>query len=209
MSDKQCNGVELMLDLETLGTNAQAPVISIGAVLFDPRATNSFDYLRERSFYSSINIEDAVNICGNVDGGTVQWWFQQTDAAIKRLVNGEQEHLGEAIQKLFQYSHARTTRQPEWHRNMPVPTNVWAKDPDFDCVILRSAAVKTKVLFPFHFANTRSVRTIQELAWPDGDVPRLHEGVAHDARDDAIAQAMTVQAAYRELGLGYDRVTFH
>ena len=61
---------------------------------------------------------------------------------------------------------------------------------------------------PWDFWSCRSVRTIQDLAWPEGaaDKPYFEvPGVAHDARWDAIQQAMIVQAAMVRLGLSEDQ----
>ena len=67
-------------------------------------------------------------------------------------------------------------------------------------------AIKAKM--PWRFWECRSVRTVQDLAWPNPD-ERPHfdvpGGVAHDARWDAVTQAMTIQAGMRRLGLSRDQ----
>lgn len=80
-----------------------------------------------------------------------------------------------------------------------MPQRVWAKDPDFDVVILRNAFAQIGEMFPFKFWETRSVRTITELAYPDGDPPPIGVGVAHNAKDDAIRQALMVQHCHHVL----------
>lgn len=106
----QCNGLHLMVDLETLGTDQSAPILSIGAVLFDPQVRDTFQTLHERSFLRLVDVEDAVRVCGPADGGTIKWWFTQTDAAIKRLVSGDCVPLRDALNDLWAYSHSRHTR---------------------------------------------------------------------------------------------------
>jgi hypothetical protein len=63
------------------------------------------------------------------------------------------------------------------------------------------------VKMPWNFWSCRSVRTVQDLAWPDGARPDfdVKGGVAHDARWDAVTQAMMVQAAMFRLGLSKDQ----
>lgn len=199
-----CNGVDFMVDLETLGTHHTAPIISIGAVLFDPRAHDTFDGLYARSFYVGCDIDDAVNVCGPAEGSTIKWWFAQSDAAIKRIVQGENAKMREALNLLWRYSSTRDNRTPENLRGLPIPDKIWAKDPDFDCRILQNACEKSGVIYPFHFAKGRSVRTAQDLAYPEGDLPKFKVGVEHDARDDAINQALMVQACYRNLSMAYE-----
>lgn len=203
-----CNGVDLMVDLETLGVNQTAPIISMGAVLFDPRAQDTFEGLYARAFYIGVDIEDAVNICGPAEGGTIKWWFGQSDAAIKRVIGGENASVRESLDKLWRYTMTRDNRSPDAIRALPLPQKIWAKDPDFDCRILQNACAKSKCVYPFHFSNGRSVRTIQDLAFPDGDLPRFKGGVYHDARDDAVNQALMVQACYQSLGQAYAKVTY-
>lgn len=203
-----CNGVDLMVDLETLGTHHTAPIISIGAVLFDPRAHDTFDGLYARSFYIGVDIADAVRVCGPAEGDTVKWWFAQADAAIKRVIGGENANVREALNLLWHYSSTRDNRSMDPVRGLPIPEKIWAKDPDFDCRILQNACENAGVIYPFHFAKGRSVRTALDLAFPDGDVPKFAGGVYHDARDDAINQALSIQAAYRALGMAYDNVEY-
>lgn len=206
------NGVDLMIDLETLSTAKNAAIVSIGGVLFDPRANNAYDLLRSRAFYASVRITDSMQICGegSVSGDTLEWWFLQEDAAIKALVDGNQMNLAEALCGLWKYTHSRTENQPEWHRKSPIPQFVWANSPQFDCTILRHACEKTKAMYPFHYALERDLRTLEDIAWPDGEIPKpAHTGnVKHNAADDAVAQAIRVQNAYHQLGLSYDNVKF-
>lgn len=203
----QCNGLHLMVDLETLGTDQSAPILSIGAVLFDPQVQDTFQTLHERSFLRLVDVEDAVRVCGPADGGTIKWWFTQTDAAIKRLVSGDCMPLRDALNDLWAYSHSRHAKQAGWLRSSPVATHIWSKGPDFDCKILAHACKQTKVRYPFHFSTQRDVRTAQDFGFPNGELPVFstgrgeHEVVHHDARDDAIMQALMVQACFRQVGL--------
>lgn len=202
-----CNGVDLMVDLETLGTAESAPIVSIGAVLFDPQASDTFESLYSRSFLRLIDIEDAINVCGPAEAGTIKWWLQQDDKAIKRLVNGEQVSLKTALTDLYIYTHVRGDRFPEVSR-LPIPTRIWAKSPDFDCTKLDAACRKLKMKDPFPYYTRRCVRTAQDLAFPNGELPEFRGGVHHDARDDAVNQALMIQACYRALGMSRDQVTY-
>ena len=203
-----CNGIDAMVDLETLGVTENAPIISIGAVLFDPQGNDTFKALYERAFLRLIDIEDSINVCGPVEGGTLKWWMGQKDEAIKRLITGEVVSLKAALTDLYIYTHVRGDRNPAV-ANLPLPTRIWAKGPDFDCTKLDAACRKLKIKDPFFFSTRRCVRTAQDLGFPDGEVPQFSQGVHHDARDDAVNQALMVQACYRALGLGRDGVQFH
>lgn len=189
----RCNTCHLMVDLETLATHASAPILAIGAVLFDPTQLTPYSELNEQAILLLIDPASAVNTCGPVDGDTLRWWFRQEDAAIKRLVSDKAVSVRDALIELWKYAHSSN----------PLPSHIWAKGPDFDCTILQSACKATSVRYPFPFYKQRDLRTALDLAYPNGDPPKLAASgtIKHDARDDAVVQAMLVQRCYAELNL--------
>lgn len=206
----ETNQVDLMVDLETLGVSYGSPIITIGAVLFDPRRQDTAKYLMDRALLVRVDLEDAVRNSAGADPGTLAWWFRQEDAAIKALVEGDVVHLRKALLDFSDYAVARDGRldgfrfsHPEIKR-LPPAQILWAKSPDFDAKLLEYAFTQVGLPNPFKYSQYRCVRTIQDLAWPGGtqERPKFDTGVKHDARADAVQQAMTVQAAYLQLGLG-------
>jgi hypothetical protein len=197
---------QMMADIETLATEADAPILSIGAVVFDPQRQNTFEELRARSFLRLVDVEDALKHTPRISGSTLKWWFSQDDAAIKNLINGGQVTLFQALADFNRYATDRSESSPlpAPYRSLAPCEVIWANSPSFDCVIMEHSCRVTKAPWPFRFYNWRDVRTIIDLAWPNGpdDRPDITPVVAHDARDDAVAQAMKVQAAYAALGLG-------
>lgn len=199
------NNIHLMTDIETMGTSPTAPVISIGAVLFDPLGHDTWEGLHKRAFLRTIDIEDAVKYSSGVEPATLKWWLKQSDAAIKRLVEGDTTNAKQALMDLFSYAIERgpSSKLAEEYRKLPVPTCFWAHSPSFDYVILQQATKATGLMWPFFFSWWRDTRTLFDVAWPNGpeDRPKTNDGVHHDARDDAVAQALLVQAAHQALGL--------
>lgn len=201
--------IHAMVDLETLGTNKQAPILTIGAVLFDPWRQDSGEALYKRAFLRRVTLESSLTLCPKVDAATIDWWFRQPDEAIKQLVGPDAVSLRDAIVAFRRYCFDRDPRLNdvffEGHNQFPQACLLWAKDPDFDCVILDHAYSVCGELNTWQFWQSRSVRTVQDLAWPEGPEsrPDFHAGIGvkHDARADAVAQAMGVQAAYKRLGL--------
>lgn len=222
-ADQPQNNCELSIDIETLGLVAGSPVVTIGAVLFDPYASDSSEELVRRSLHIRIDISDAIRFCdkSKIDGGTIRWWFEQKDEAIKALVVGDEPAatMQEAIKTLWSYCHDRGSYADKIFFDgiclLPKTCRYWAKDPDFDMQLLRWYYEHPELdgNSPWKFWECRSVRTVQDLAWPDGPDSRPTfeiPGVAHDARWDAIQQALTIQAAIRRLGLAKDQdVQFH
>jgi hypothetical protein len=217
-SDQPKNNIELMIDIETLGLIQGSPVVTIGAVLFDIYSSDSSEELLRRSLLIRFDISDAIKHCNKtaIDGGTIRWWFEQSDAAIKALVTGDEPAVSmqEGLNQLWRYCHERGSFVAKEFFDgicdLPRTCRYWAKDPDFDMQLLRHYYEGTELSgqAPWKFWECRSVRTVQDLAWPNGsdDRPTFEiPGVAHDARWDAIQQAMTVQAAIRRLGLAKDQ----
>lgn len=210
-STLETNHIEAMIDIETMGTTAGSPILTIGAVLFDPRRCDSIDLLERRSLLIRIDVSDAIKHSEGVDGTTLRWWLEQEDAAIKELVGDDLVSTEEALLKLSRYCKERgdftNNEFFEGISQLPEATSFWAKDPDFDMVLLRYVYDLLNIPLPWKFWECRSVRTIQDLAWADpGDRPKFAAGTLHDARADAISQAMLVQAAYKELGKGAPEV---
>ncbi len=213
-SDQPRNNCEVMIDIETFGTEVGAPVITIGAVLFDPYANDSSKELLRRSFMRRIDISNTLQIGKNISGGTMRWWFEQSDSAIKALVGNDAVTAEAAFKDLEGYCNERGSfTNKKFFSNItdfPKCSRFWAKDPDFDMRLMQyyyeHPDISAKM--PWNFWSCRSVRTLQDLAWPMGGLERPSfevPGVAHDAAWDAITQAMTVQAAMHRLGLSRDQ----
>ena len=204
------NNLGVMIDIETLGTTAGSPVVTIGAVVFDPYTCDSSEELIRRGLNLKLDMADSVDKSRGVDGVTVRWWFEQEDAAIKALVGSDTVPVIEALQKLFRYCNDRGSFVNDEFfpglSEMPKCSTFYAKDPDFDMVLLRYYYELEREKLPWNFYDCRSVRTIEALAWPDpNDRPEFEiPGVAHDAMWDAVHQAMRIQAAMKKLGQTYD-----
>lgn len=173
-----------MVDIETMGTRPNSPVLTIGAVLFSPE-----DKALGREFYASIDIADALRF-SVPDGGTMKWWLQQSDEARGALVKGKQP-LGDALVALRDFC---GTAWPK--------TKVWGNGPSFDMTILEYAyhrCLDTKA--PWDFWNIRDCRTIAELA--GRTPPKIGgKGVHHNALDDAKHQARWVMDMWHGLRYG-------
>ncbi|EOO6733933.1 RecE family exodeoxyribonuclease, partial [Escherichia coli] len=59
----------LMIDLETMGKNPDAPIISIGAIFFDPQTGDMGP-----EFSKTIDLETAGGV---IDRDTIKWWLKQ------------------------------------------------------------------------------------------------------------------------------------
>jgi hypothetical protein len=173
----------LMVDIETWGTRPGAAIRSIGAVVFNERSGVVDAFGEDQCFYR--NVRDSV---GTKCRHTVAWWSGQSDEAQRSFETPAPIREYDALVELADFCCGRG--------------NVWANDPDFDCVILRAAYEAHGLDYPFAFWGHRSVRTALEL----GGVSRTRftPKVAHNALYDAMAQAQSIQHVYSKLGLSND-----
>lgn len=178
--------LQLMIDLETLSTAPNAAILTIGACVFE---MNKPDAEITETFEARISIESNERVGRDISGSTVAWWLQQSKAAQEALFKEPIVSLRNAITSLNL-----------WIGQLPhIPTHIWAKDPDFDVVILRSAYEDVGQKWPLKYWANRSVRTIEELAYPEGDLPNFRTGVHHSALDDAVTQAISVRHCYNRI----------
>lgn len=176
------NNKHVMIDIETMSTLPSASIISIAAVMFDPYGDQNADELAKNPTYNThISLADNQKRGRHIDGDTVMWWLTQSQDAQRALCEAPKTNLANGLGGLLTFL---ANNQP---------THVWANDPDFDVVILNSALRDCNLRWPFGFWMNRSVRTVKDLAYPDGDCPHFEVGTAHDALDDCFKQALLVQ----------------
>ncbi len=90
--DQPIDYVHIMVDLETMGKKHNAPIVAIGAVVFDP-ATGSIG----ESFYKVVCLESSVNWGAVIDPSTVIWWLKQSSEARSAIVNDDAIPLQNAL----------------------------------------------------------------------------------------------------------------
>lgn len=186
------NTSALMTDLETMSTEPNSAIVSIGACIFDPAGKDMADSITER-FYCSVSLQSSVDLGLHISPDTVSWWFKQSHDAQQALFMEPHRPLRMALTEFRMWAQAAK----------PAISTLWANDPDFDYVILKQAFKAAGQMWPFEFYMHRSCRTIKDLAWPLNDAPNFRgTTVHHKADDDAVTQALMVQAGYRKLVLG-------
>lgn len=160
-----------MLDLETLGVSSDAHILSVGAVKFDPTGKGMDEVLH-------LKVDSRPQPGAVIDASTALWWMRQTDEARSMLTSGERFPI------LFVLARLRDFLQGV--------ECLWSNGPTFDEVIIRRAFQRCSLEFPVHFAGSRCFRTIRQVGEARGVLYQPPEK-AHDALEDAIAQARFVQ----------------
>ncbi|HAW4029289.1 TPA: exonuclease [Escherichia coli] len=174
----------LSVDLETMGTNPDAPINSIGGKFFDPETGEMGP-----EFSKTI---DAKTGGGTVDISTIEWWLvQSSEARSAILVN--QIPLDDALLQFREFISEHSDEKF---------VQVWGNGATFDNAILRRSYERQGIPCPWRYCNDRDVRTIVELGKTIGFDARTaipFEGVPHNALDDARHQAKYVSAIWQKL----------
>ncbi|HFU9110623.1 TPA: 3'-5' exoribonuclease [Escherichia coli] len=177
----------LMIDLETMGTNTNAPIVVIGAVFFDPQ-TGEIGPV----FYIVISLTDAMNTGAVPDGGTIEWWLKQSSEARAAILT-DQVKLKDALSRFREFINEYSDEKL---------VQVWGNGATFDNAILRTSYEHLDIPCPWRYHNDRDVRTIVELGKTidfDARTAIPFEGVRHNALDDARHQAKYVSAIWQKL----------
>ncbi|EME4473502.1 3'-5' exoribonuclease domain-containing protein [Escherichia coli] len=177
----------LMIDLETMGTNTNAPIVVIGAVFFDPQ-TGEIGPV----FYIVVSLTDAMNTGAVPDGGTIEWWLKQSSEARAAILT-DQVKLRDALSRFREFINEYSDEKF---------VQVWGNGATFDNAILRTSYERLDIPCPWRYYNDRDVRTIVELGKTiDFDARTVipFEGVRHNALDDARHQAKYVTATIQKL----------
>ena len=224
-NETKMTAIHIMVDLETWGRTPGSDIRSIGATVFDP--VSGFVGMRCPSCINvAIDCVDCLNtrkdmrgefyiacdnpLIDNFDIGyifatpkypltrdpeTVQWWNDQSAEAQAAFENPID--IKRALEWFSSWLNDLTEEPtPVDDRNI----RLWALGPQFDISILDAAYRVVGLPVPWHYRSPRDVRTITDAANMTRDDFASY-GTAHNALDDAIAQAMTVCEAYRRLGI--------
>ncbi|EHC4922720.1 exonuclease [Escherichia coli] len=174
----------LSVDLETMGKNPDAPIISIGAIFFDPQTGDMGP-----EFSKTIDIDTAGGV---IDRDTIKWWLKQSREAQSAIMTDEIP-LDDALLQLREFIDENSGE---------FFVRVWGNGANFDNVILRRSYERQGIPCPWRWSNDRDVRTIVELGKAidfDARTAIPFEGVRHNALDDARYQAKYVSAIWQKL----------
>ncbi|MBM6478208.1 3'-5' exoribonuclease [Raoultella ornithinolytica] len=182
--------VHIMVDMETMGKKSNAPIVSIGAVLFDP-ATG----ILGETFYKVVSLESSVSWGAEIDPSTVIWWLKQSPEARSAIANDDAIKLDDALLMFTDFVLDNVTGGRK-------KAQVWGNGATFDNTILRSSFDLACLDCPWDYWNDRDVRTMVELGRTIGFDPKTaipFEGDRHNALADAQHQARYVSAIWQRL----------
>ncbi|VAC53745.1 exodeoxyribonuclease VIII [Enterobacter hormaechei] len=180
----------LMVDIESMGKKPGAPIVSIGAVFFDPASGQTGP-----EFYKVISLESAMEWGGVPDASTILFWMKATPEARSEIIMDHAIPLDDALLQFKDFI-------AENAANGKDTVQVWGNGATFDNVLLEDSYARTGISCPWKYWNNRDVRTIVELGKAVGYTPRHEipfEGEPHKAISDARHQVKYVSAIWQHL----------
>ncbi|EJH9665065.1 3'-5' exoribonuclease [Escherichia coli] len=174
----------LMIDLETMGKNPDAPIISIDAIFFDPQTGDMGP-----EFSKTIDLETAGGV---IDRDVIKRWLKQSREAQSAIMTDEIP-LDDALLQLREFIDENSGE---------FFVQVWGNGANFENTILRRSYERQGIPCPWRYYNDRDVRTIVELGKAidfDARTATPFEGERHNALDDARYQAKYVSAIWQKL----------
>ena len=168
--------INIMLDLETLGTRPGCKILSIGATVFD---TSSYRVLA-LTFYlrADPNLQHKLHTYTAAE----DWWAKQ-DPEVRAEAFGGSLMLLECLRGFV-----------TWIENLKAEIGsnkirIWCKGATFDVPIIEYAMEVYGVQVPWKYYEVACFRTLQDLGLSLGiDADKL-DGDKHNALHDAINQA--------------------
>lgn len=168
----------VMIDLETMGTTPDSAIVSIGAVIFDPR----YGIITKNEFYMELDWESQNRL---IDQETVKWWEGQSEEA--RAAHYGLDELSEALSLLARW--------------LPKDAKVWGNGSTFDISMLEDAYRQLNIEIPWKFWNVRDCRTVLDMyeSVRGGFNKTVNRNGAHNALQDAKFQAQYITMMWQKL----------
>ena len=173
--------MDIMLDLESLGTRPDCAILTLGAVKFSPYVLDDFG----ESLYLRIDVDEQLALGREVQEDTLQWWMKQAeDVREEALGEGDRVSLESMYKQL--------------NRFVVGVTNIWCQGPAFDIVILENIYRQCGWPTPWQFWQIRDSRTLFGV---HGDPREKGKVGLHNALEDCVSQAQGVQQIYYKLNI--------
>lgn len=173
--DVSTDETRVMIDIETLGVETGAAILSIGAAEFGVDGIGD-------TFYRSVSLTSCQEAGLELDAETIEWWFSQDGGARGVLSGGDD--LDDVLVAL-----------DSWLGDVGA-TEYWANSPSFDLQMLEHAYDAVGYRPPWSFYEERDYRTLKALGIVDEPE---QDGIEHNALDDALHQARVARDTLQAL----------
>lgn len=181
----------VMLDLETMGTDTNSVILSIGAIKF----TKGFEHKEDDNpltfpenimFHKKITTMSCISLGMAISKDTMNWWHKQSIYNQKdTLFSTDCENLYNVLVKFTQFFKGSTF--------------IWGNGSSFDVSILENAYKLCGLEIPWKYYDVRDLRTLYDLAnLKSYHVPNRNK---HNPVNDCHSQILGYQMCMKKLKL--------
>lgn len=163
--------MDIMIDLETLGTDSNCPVLSIGAVAFDIQNQELVS-----SFSAVFDLDEQLKKGRVCTSDTLKWWMSQSKEAQKVFTAPN-----DPVKNIL-------TAFNDWIKKQKGVSYVWGNGATFDISILENLYSQFGLETGWSPFKVMDLRTFKRFVAPKDSKVKV-SGVKHNALDDAKAQA--------------------
>lgn len=193
--------VNVVVDIETLGTVAGSVILSIGACVaytpFQKGVESRAVFNNPLTFYVKVNRNCPISTAAlKQDSKTVKWWEEKPSAFAREAA------LGKGGVSLLNALEAFN----RWLRSVKgsSPLLLWGKGPAFDNAHLEYAYDACGLRPAWTFRNDSCLRTVEKMTRhmvDPSDIKALHpsEREAHHAMYDAISEAKILELQFKAM----------
>lgn len=185
--------LDIMTDIETLGTNSDSTIIQISAIAFD---INTGKHILSFNQIADIELNERPI---KVTGGTIKWWLKTNQDLFTSLVTSG-IHSSEQVLRSF--------HKWLWDiQNQLGDVYLWGNGILFDNKMIQHQLESIGLNYPIYYKNDRDVRTIVELASKkmgisEGELKDKFKDeslIEHNALDDVKYQINLVVECHKVL----------
>jgi hypothetical protein len=179
-----------MFDVETLGVESTAVVLSAALIHFDPEKRPTYQDLLDNACFVKFNTKEQVDVGRTVSKSTLEWWKEQHDYVKQVSMKPSREDMTveNGLQKFYDYM----SKFPNAKKQ-----TMWARG-SLDQMVIDSLAVKFGLEEITGYNVWRDVRTAidvlygTENGYAEVDHPlfKRHEVIKHHPVHDCALDAM-------------------
>jgi exodeoxyribonuclease VIII len=181
-----------VFDIETLGTTANAVILSVGAIAVDSSQDYTYDELIENGFYVTLDVKSQVDAGRSIEKDTLEWWGKQGNDAMKVLTPSKDDiPWDQLVNKIFDYFQKVGAN--------PASIKVYSRGSHFDFGIMhdlfRVTGDRTPYNLPWKWWNIHDSKTVIETLLGQGLDVQPEGFIHHNALHDSAREYMNIQTA--------------
>jgi hypothetical protein len=171
--------MDVMLDIETLGTCPDCVVLTLGAVRFNPYAQEEV----VAGIYCRPDVDEQIARGRIVREDTMEWWGQQAEE-VREEALGMEDRI--PVQQMLR----------ELNKFLVGANNIWAQGTVFDIGILEHLYQQYDMVPNWQYWQISDSRTLFKV---HGDSRVKGKAGLHNALEDCVSQAEAVQEIFYNL----------